>query len=116
MSIDLDHFGALLAEEREDVRRQLADLGANPDEDSLDNVQFDAGFADSAQATAERAKVLAMVEQLRERLADCNHALERLERGDYGKCERCGNEIDPQRLEVLPAARLCVRCKQEVGA
>lgn len=115
-TIDLAKFRALLDVEREDVRRQLHDLGANPDEDALDNIQFDSGFADSAQATAERAKVLSIVEQLRERLTECDKALDRIGRGDYGTCERCGQPISPERLEALPTARLCVSCKQRQGA
>jgi RNA polymerase-binding transcription factor DksA len=28
-----------------------------------------------------------------------------MEKGEYGKCEKCGREISPERLEANPAAR-----------
>jgi DnaK suppressor protein len=40
-----------------------------------------------------------------------NEALERLESGDYGYCESCGEEIGVSRLEARPTAELCIDCK-----
>jgi DnaK suppressor protein len=37
-------------------------------------------------------------------------ALRRLEDGDYGDCQDCGEPIDMRRLEMDPAATLCIRC------
>ena len=37
-------------------------------------------------------------------------ALARLEAGDYGDCELCGEAIAPRRLELDPAAARCVDC------
>ncbi|HKB05437.1 MAG TPA: TraR/DksA C4-type zinc finger protein [Gemmataceae bacterium] len=37
-------------------------------------------------------------------------ALERIDRGTFGKCERCGNAIPKGRLEAIPYTRTCVRC------
>ena len=37
-------------------------------------------------------------------------ALERIARGDYGRCVACGTPIDPARLAVLPAAEACLPC------
>jgi DnaK suppressor protein len=34
--------------------------------------------------------------------------------GNYGICERCGQQIDPARLEALPDTTLCLKCKQEI--
>ena len=39
------------------------------------------------------------------RLKDTQDALVKLEAGTYGKCEVCGSEIDPARLEANPQAR-----------
>jgi RNA polymerase-binding transcription factor DksA len=40
-------------------------------------------------------------------------ALTRIEDGTYGRCEFCGGEIDEDRLDVLPQAMTCIRCKEE---
>lgn len=101
---------AQLQAERETVSRELAELGAAPD--GSFQVSLDEGFADAAQATSERAKVLSFVEGLQKRLQDVQSALARLDRGAYGACERCGNPIAPERLEAVPTARLCIACAQ----
>lgn len=111
----LTHYKELLDEQKEALRRQLLDMGADPDADSLEGMDFDFGFADSAQSTAERNKVLAVVERLRDGLRDVQIALDKIEKGAYGTCERCGRPIDPARLEALPAARLCLEDKQKEG-
>ncbi len=61
----------------------------------------------------ERAHVAALLAQAREHLAELDLALERLERGEYGRCEGCGEPIPAERLEVRPAANTCVRCAAE---
>jgi DnaK suppressor protein len=109
----LSSFRELLEEQREVLRKQLSDMGADPDADSIEGMDFDFGFADSAQSTAERNKVLAVVERLRENLRDVDVALSKIEKGTYGVCERCGEPISPERLEAIPYARLCVSCKQK---
>ncbi|MEU6080128.1 TraR/DksA C4-type zinc finger protein [Streptomyces sp. NPDC047108] len=58
----------------------------------------------------ERAHVASLLAQARDHLTDLDEALDRLERGDYGRCERCGEPIPAGRLEARPAAVTCVRC------
>lgn len=42
-------------------------------------------------------------------------ALGRIREGDYGFCMRCGDEIAPARLDVLPEAPLCTACAGKTG-
>ncbi len=58
----------------------------------------------------ERAQLSSMVERARTQLTEINEALERLRRGSYGVCERCGYQIPGERLGAQPAARTCVEC------
>ena len=105
-----------LEAEKAALERQLAEHGAVIVGEGLEvAVSVDEGFADSAQATAERSELLAIVDQLRSAYGEVVHALERLDQGTYGKCERCGNDIPVDRLEALPTARLCMSCKQLLG-
>lgn len=39
-----------------------------------------------------------------------NHALERMDEGEYGCCEDCGDDINLARLEVVPYATRCMKC------
>ncbi len=43
-------------------------------------------------------------------------ALDRLDSGDYGICLSCEEPIPAKRLNVLPWARYCVKCQEDVGA
>ena len=41
-----------------------------------------------------------------------NKALERIDAGEYGICEECGEEISMRRLEARPVTTLCIACKE----
>ena len=41
-----------------------------------------------------------------------DRALFKLGTEQFGRCERCGKAIPQSRLEVLPAAALCLACEQ----
>lgn len=110
---EMTRYQKLLDEQKDALRRQLTDMGADPDADSFEGLDFDFGFADSAQSTAERNKVLAVIERLRENLHDIELALSKIEKGTYGVCDRCGDPINPERLEAIPYARLDMKCKQK---
>jgi DnaK suppressor protein len=99
-------FRDLLQEERADLISKLAEL--NGSEGS--GITYDSNFADSSQVTAERSEAEALVASLSETLEDVERALGKLEEGTYGRCESCGNEINPVRLEAMPAARYCIDC------
>ena len=108
----LDDARARLEAEKEAVDKQLLDHGVELEGDESINVEDHEGFADSAQVTAERSQQITLVEQLRVRRSDILDALEKIEAGTYGKCENCGQDIPAERLEAVPAATLCVACKQ----
>lgn len=40
-------------------------------------------------------------------------ALERIEEGNFGDCEECGEPISEKRLEARPETTLCIRCKED---
>jgi DnaK suppressor protein len=95
-----------LQEELQRVQGQLTDLRSG----SGSSLDFDGGFADSSQVTAERAELEALQVTLDETLEELNEALRKLDDGTYGRCERCGNPIPDARLEAMPTARLCIAC------
>ena len=41
-------------------------------------------------------------------------AMLRLERGDYGRCAKCGQPINPVRLKVMPASGTCSSCQTTI--
>jgi RNA polymerase-binding transcription factor DksA len=71
---------------------------------------------EGATIAFERQHIAALVTQARERLAEIDAALGRLEDGSYGRCVRCGEPIPPERLAVRPAAPTCITCAGRQGA
>ncbi len=68
-------------------------------------------MADDATDLFEQEKNLSLLHHTEHRLESVQQALRRIEQGAYGLCERCGDPIDRARLESLPSAALCLRCK-----
>jgi DnaK suppressor protein len=46
------------------------------------------------------------------KLKSIDNALQNLDKDDFGKCKRCGQEIPMGRLVVMPESHLCIRCAQ----
>lgn len=68
--------------------------------------------ADTGSKTFEREQEISLANSILERIKQVERALERLDEGSYGWCERCGDAIPVERLAAFPSATLCVRCKQ----
>lgn len=62
----------------------------------------------------EREKNLALLNTLERKLESIQAAKRAIDKGLYGTCQRCGQPIDPARLEVRPDATLCLDCQREV--
>lgn len=103
-------FSSLRAELESELTRlgsQLAEMSRSGEGGAMD---FDEGFADSGQVTAERSEVDALAGSLSETVSDIEDALSRIDAGTYGTCESCGSGIAAARLEAKPTARLCINC------
>lgn len=58
----------------------------------------------------ERAQLTALLAAARQRIAEVDDALRRVDAGTYGVCERCGQPIAGERLAARPFARHCISC------
>jgi RNA polymerase-binding transcription factor DksA len=67
--------------------------------------------AEYASEISELTRRFNLEKHLRSQLAEIEHALHKKEQGTYGLCDDCGQPIDPNRLEALPQANLCLNCK-----
>lgn len=112
--MDRDTARTRITDEIDRLRRLMADQNESGEldegqQDSLSELStVDQHPADIATDTFERTKELAIQDQLRAEIRELEEALERVETDEYGRCETCGDEIDPERLQVRPAARFCV--------
>jgi DnaK suppressor protein len=114
MTVDAAARRTTLEDQQRSLRREMDELGADPD---ADEVAFDAdpGFSDRSHSTEERGRVIATARALRANLRDVERALTKLDDGTYGRCDRCGLPIGEERLDAIPWALLCIDCKKLVG-
>jgi len=66
---------------------------------------------EGADEASELEKRLALERRLEESLDEVEHALQKYEAGTYGLCDSCGQPIERARLEAIPQATLCLKCK-----
>ena len=63
----------------------------------------------------EHTKIVVVKEQLKKISSSIKNALIKIRKGDYGKCERCGKQIEIGRLLAMPTATLCLSCSKKVS-
>jgi DnaK suppressor protein len=97
-----------LLSERSALRQQLEELGVS--DDDVPGLTYDSNFADTSQVTAERGENAALVASLSEHLASVDRALQKVDDGSYGVCEKCAQPIPEARLEAMPISRFCMNC------
>ena len=66
---------------------------------------------EGADEASELESRLALEERLGESLNEVEHAIQKYEAGTYGLCDSCGRAIEQARLEAIPQASLCLKCK-----
>jgi DnaK suppressor protein len=106
----LEHFRKLLIEKRDDIikkAKQTLDEDMTLDANDLPD-EMDLASSEYLQSFTFRLRG-------REKsfLDKINKALERLDGGNFGMCEECGEEISVKRLEARPETTLCIRCKED---
>ncbi|MDO8963868.1 MAG: TraR/DksA C4-type zinc finger protein [Coriobacteriia bacterium] len=104
-----------LESERARLEHEIADL----ERDSATNLSDTSGennyrdhMADQGTATFGKELDMSVEENARAIYAQVMAALERIEAATYGACVRCGKDVSPERLEAMPAAALCITCKE----
>lgn len=69
-------------------------------------------WEDEAGLTQNQDVLSSLDKSERQELWRIQHALGRLEHGEYGVCEVCGDEISDKRLKALPSTTMCIDCAQ----
>lgn len=67
---------------------------------------------DLGSETFERGKDIALKDNAHILLEKVEAALQRISKGTFGYCGKCGKEISLERLEVLPWAYECIECQR----
>jgi DnaK suppressor protein len=109
---DLTNLYEQLKKERTRLKSELQRLKA--EEKSADEQREGSPFGkreEGATEAFELEKRLALEKRLNDALAEVEHAIMKYESGIYTICDVCGQPIEPARLEALPQASLCLKCK-----
>lgn len=112
--LDLEHFRRRLEELRASLTREIADL-----QEQVENANQTEGYgvknhpAEDATELFDRQRSLAIQNEVERELRQVEHALSRIASGEYGICEAGGETIPVERLEVRPAATLCIVHQRE---
>lgn len=106
-----------LEEERERLEEMIEEARIELEEarqtESSAERSPDPGNAEAGSMKFEYEKELSMQQNSIDLLHKVENALGRIERGEYGQCESCGNPIPTARLDALPYATLCVDCARK---
>jgi len=116
---DMKKFEDLLRARRKEVLDELSELeevylGKNQRDTSGDVSGYSTHPADMGSDEAMRDAAFSRGEAGGRAIEEIDEALDRLKNGEYGRCENCGTEIPEARLEVVPEARFCIRCQEEL--
>jgi DnaK suppressor protein len=104
----MNNVTTILEVKKVELEEQLVRMSAPPDEQSA--ISFGKRVGEGTSIAIERMVQVDAHNKLQGTLADVKRALAKLEERNYGLCDKCGADISPERLDILPWAVLCVAC------
>jgi DnaK suppressor protein len=105
-------LGATLRRKRSSLLLQEIVGSQNEVEPSLEDRESE--LEESAQKDRMTRLESSLTERGQTLLRQIDDALERIDAGTFGECERCGNDIGHARLKAMPIAALCIDCATAV--
>lgn len=116
-------FSTLRKQLEDDLQSSRASMGELDDEsDELARDSDQEGgiptnhMADVGTSVYERERLMTFEQEARDRVAAIQDALQRMDDGNYGTCQRCGRSIPLARLRAMPFSRYCVECQEIIDA
>jgi len=117
---DLEHFRQIILEKRKEILEELESLKSSmmdvtTGEYVTENSTYSLHMEQGTDAM-EREKTFLFASREGKFLNYLDDALKRIDTGNYGFCTECGTLIDKARLEAVPHAQQCVKCKMKKGS
>lgn len=110
----LKEFKERLAKEKASLMKQLELIQRKPigsqEESKADFPDYGDKEDENAAEVATFADNISIESDLRDNLKNVEHALRHIQEGKFGLCEKCGKEINVERLKIFPSATICVEC------
>ena len=115
---DLVEIKEQLLNEQKNLEAELDKIAKkNPHNPNDYEAQFEDVGEDEDDSTSEVVEYglnLLLEKTLEKSLKDVKKSLERIEKGAYGVCKYCKQEIDPKRLKARPTSSACIACKTKL--
>lgn len=109
---ELNYFKNLILKKRNSLLKNIKEWKNRDSEDTSDNEsQYSFHMADQGTDAMEKEKKYYFASLDGELLYHLDQALERIENGVYGICTDCKQPISKERLEAVPYALKCIKCK-----
>jgi len=105
----LEYFRSVLTEE---MKSLLGEAGKTVTEMTSDSSNFP-DPTDRATQESDRNFELRIRDRERKLINKIKDTLDRIDSGEFGICEECGDEIGEARLKARPVTTYCINCKME---
>ena len=105
----LEQLRSQLVEKQQELQTQVSSRDPSTKPVTLD--QQSVGRVSRIDAIQQQQMAIANQHQTRQQLQHIESALQRIEAGEYGACEICGEPIAFARLQAQPATSLCIECQ-----
>lgn len=96
------------------IPKQIEDLKKDDPFSDPDHASDNAAVDTDVREQVGHDTIEAEIKDLQKKLDDVHHALNKMSKGKYGLCEKCGKPILKARLMILPEARYCVADEQKL--
>lgn len=111
-TIKLPQIRNLLRREEKRLRREQEEMRGEDPLLEPGRTASNPELVEEAEELVSHRHFAAAQKVMNEQLERVRQALSRLQKGQYGVCESCGQKIDPARLKVDPSTTLCLRCQR----
>lgn len=107
-----DNIRKLLKRQEKDVKEELKRI-------HKDDPVYEEGLSESIEPGTSswmaevHSRAVSVKDSLQDLLKKTQKSLANLNKGTYGKCEKCGKQIEEKRLLAMPTATMCVSCSKK---
>lgn len=117
---DLNYFKNRLIREKQKINEVIEELkpkkSINTNAEMASEISvYDDHTGDSAGALFDMTRDIALENNEKTILNKIDNAINKIDSGDYGKCNLCGKLISQERLSFIPYAENCIECENKVN-
>ena len=103
-----------LIQEKENAHKQITALKQDDPFSDPEYASDNAAVDTDVREQIGHDTIEAEIKDLEKRVRYIDIALQKIEKGEYGYCERCHMQIPLPRLKFIPEARYCVECENQL--